>query len=176
MAILKILQYPDPRLKRQAIWVEPNEIQSPEVQQAIDDMFETHYSADNCAALAATQLDLEPAWRITVIDFSEQKNEPLCLINPEIIESSGEVEEAEGCMSVYPGFAQEKVKRAAHVKVKYFDREGKKQEYNAEGFMAKCMQHEIDHLNGTVYIDKVSMLKRQRLLERAKKYIKKADS
>lgn len=169
MTLLAILQYPDPRLKRISILVDPNNIKSPEIQQVIDNMFQTHYNADNCAALAATQLDLTPAWRITVIDFSEGKNEPLCLINPEIIETQGEQFEDEGCMSVYPDLAREKVKRAQRIKVKFYDREGKLNELVAEDFMAKCIQHEVDHLDGKIYLDRLSNLKRERLLQRLKK-------
>lgn len=169
MTVLAILQYPDPRLKRISIPVDPANIKSPEVQKVIDDMFETHYQADNCAALAATQLDVEPAWRITVIDFSEEKNEPLCLINGEIIETQGEHIEAEGCMSVFPDQIREKVTRANKIRVKFFDREGQAQELFAGGFMAKCIQHELDHLDGKIYLDRLSNLKRQRLLDKVKK-------
>ena len=169
MTLLSILQYPDPRLKRISIPVEVAKIKEPLIQQAINDMFETHYASENCAALAATQLDLEPAWRITVIDFSEKKNEPLCLINPEIIKAEGEQFENEGCMSVYPEILHEKVIRAERIKVKFFDREGKERELEAEGFMAKCIQHEVDHLDGKIYLDRLSNLKRQRLLDRFKK-------
>jgi peptide deformylase len=173
MTIVAILQYPDQRLKREAVWVDPAKIPSPEIQKVIDDMFETHYAADNCAALAATQLDLDPAYRITVIDFSEKKDEPLCLINPKILESKGAHEEEEGCMSVYPKVAQEKVKRATWIRVSFLDREGKEQELSVDGFMAKCMQHEIDHLDGKVYLDRLSSLKRQRLIEKSKKISEK---
>lgn len=171
MKPLTILQYPDPRLKRQSIPVDPADIQSEVIQTVIDEMFKTHYQADNCAALAATQLSLDPPWRITVIDFSEKKNEPLCLINPEIIEAKGEQYESEGCMSVFPDFAHEKVKRAQWIRVKFFDRQGQPQELCVEGFMAKCIQHEIDHLDGMIYLDKLSMLRRQRLLDKIKKHI-----
>lgn len=166
MAILKILQYPDPRLKRVALKVEDF---GPDMQKIIDDMFETHYSTENCAALAATQLDMEPAWRITVIDYSEEKNKPLCLVNPEIIERDGEQHEIEGCMSVCPEYVHEKVKRANKVKVKAQDRHGKEIEIDAEGYFAKCLQHEIDHLDGTVYVDRLPKIKRERVLNKIKK-------
>lgn len=169
MSLLAILQYPDPLLKRIAIPVDPAYIQSADIQQVIDDMFETHYQADNCAALAATQLDLKTAWHITVIDFSENKNEPLCLINAKIIEMHGEHIEAEGCMSVYPDIVREKVKRAQKITVQFLDREGQAQELLAEGFMAKCIQHELDHLAGRLYLDRLSDLKRQRLLDKVRK-------
>jgi len=168
MAILKILQYPDPRLKRVSIEVpEVND----EIKRVIADMFETHYAADNCAALAATQLDLDPAWRITVIDFSPERNQPLCLVNGHIIEEEGEQFEHEGCMSVYPDYLHEKVKRAQKIKVKALDREGNPFEMEAEGFMAKCIQHELDHLDGKIYLDRLSNLKRQRLEKKVKKII-----
>src|SRR3990167_10641117 len=109
MTMLKILQYPDPRLKTIAA---PVETIDQEIQKVIDDMFETHYNTENCAALAATQLDITKPHRITVIDFSPRHNQPLCLINPEIIEREGETFEEEGCMSVAGG-TYEKVKRAA---------------------------------------------------------------
>lgn len=172
MTLLAILQYPDPRLKRVSVLVEQHNIKSSEIQQVIDDMFETHYHADNCAALAATQLDLNPAWRITVIDFSEGKNEPLCLINPEIVEAHGAHQEAEGCMSVYPEIAREKVTRAQRIKVKFYDRDAKECELVVEGFLAKCIQHEVDHLDGKIYLDRLSALKRERLLKKLEKFEK----
>lgn len=165
MAKLRILQYPDPRLKTVAHKVSTIDAS---VQKIIDDMFETHYSTDNCAALAATQLDIENPPAITVIDFSLQKNQPLCLINPKIIERGGELAEDEGCMSV-AGKTFEKVKRSAKIKVHALDRNGKPLEFIAEGFMAKCIQHEIDHLNGIIFLDHLSRFKRHRIDTRLKK-------
>lgn len=167
MAILTILQYPDPRLKRKAVLVEHFDAT---LQKIIDDMFETHYAASDCAALAATQLDLPIAYSITVIDYSAEKNQPLCLVNPKIVEESGEQYEEEGCMSVYPGIVSDKVKRADKVKVVAQDREGKPLEIEAEGFFAKCLQHEIDHLNGILYIDKLPLIKRERMIRKIKKH------
>lgn len=158
MTILKILEYPDPRLKTVARRVE---VFDERIKQIIDDMFETHYATDNCAALAATQLDIIDPPFITVIDFSAEKNQPLCLVNPEIIECEGEHTEVEACMSVYPGVIQDKVTRAEKIKVKALDRDGRSIEFSADGFMAKCIQHELDHLNGKVYLDHLSKLKRQ---------------
>lgn len=169
MTILNILQYPDPRLKRVSIQVDPLKIKEAAIQQAVNDMFETHYHSTDCAALAATQLDLEPPWRITVIDFSENHDQPLCLINPEIVEMEGEQYEEEGCMSVYPNVLREKVKRAMRIRVKYYDREGQACDLEADGFMAKCIQHEVDHLDGKIYLDRLSGLKRERLLGKLKK-------
>lgn len=166
MTILRVLQYPDPKLKRLSVEVTDfNE----QIHQVIHDMFETHYSLENCAALAATQLDLDPPWRITVIDFSAEKNKPLCLVNPFIIESSGEQNEYEGCMSVYPNDIHEKVKRAKKIKVKAQDKDGNPFELEAEDFLAKCIQHEIDHLDGKIYLDRLSSIKKERINKRIKK-------
>lgn len=164
MAKFRILQYPDTRLKTTAKKVE--NFDDPKLQQIIDDMFETHYAAENCAALAATQLDIVDPPHVTVIDFSAKKNEPLCLVNGEVIASEGEHTEEEGCMSVGCDLGvgvYEKVSRPAKIKVKAFDRHGKPLEFEAEGFMAKCVQHELDHLNGKIFLDHLSKLKRQRL-------------
>ena len=106
---VKIVQYPSPKLKRAAKRVEDF---GSETQKIIDDMFETHYGTENCAALAATQLDFEEPLAITVIDYSEKKDQPLCLVNPEIIARSGEQNEYEGCMSVHPEFVHEKIEVA----------------------------------------------------------------
>lgn len=165
MAVVKILQYPNSRLRTKA---EPVEQFDDELQRIIDDMFETHYNAPNCAALAATQLDFEKPKAITVIDFSEKKNEPLCLVNPEIIHREGEQTEMEGCMSV-GGNSWDSVTRAAKVTVRAFDRYGKPLEIEAEGFLAKCFQHEIDHLHGKLFIDYLSKLKRERIKKRIEK-------
>lgn len=165
MTILKILQYPNPRLKTVA---EPVEIFNDEIQTIIDDMFETHYNAENCAALAATQLDFKRPKHITVIDFSPDKNQPLCLVNAQIIEREGEHIEEEGCMSVGGG-TYEKIIRAATIKVRAQDRHGKLLEFKANGFMAKCIQHELDHLNGKIFLDHLSPFKRRRIDEKIKK-------
>lgn len=158
MPILQILQYPDSRLQRKARRVEQID---DAIRHIINDMFETHYKADNCAALAATQLSIPDPPHITVIDFSEEKNQPLCLINAEIIERDGETYEGEGCMSIAGIY--DKVRRASKIKVRALDREGKTLEFEATGFMAKCIQHELDHLNGTIFIDHLSKLKRERI-------------
>lgn len=160
MAILKILSYPDPRLKLKARKVE---VFDEQLQRIIDDMFETHYNTKNCAALAATQLDIAAPPAVTVIDFSAEKNQPLCLVNAEIIEREGEQYEVEGCMSVYPDYIHGKVKRAARIKVRAQDRHGNPLEFTADDFMAKCIQHELDHLDGKLYIDRLSSVKRQLL-------------
>ena len=165
MAIVKILQYPDPRLRTKGEKVTDF---GTETQQMIDDMFETHYAAENCAALACTQLDFKKPKRITVIDFSEHKDQPLCLVNAEIIEKIDEATSSEGCMSVAGG-AYEPVTRAAKIKVHAQDRFGKEMNFEAEGFMAKCIQHELDHLDGKLFIDHLSNLKRDRIKKKIEK-------
>lgn len=169
MAKYDILQYPDKKLKR--IAVEVTDFGQP-IQQVIDNMFETHYATENCAALAATQLDMEIPWRITVIDFSENKDQPLCLVNPKIVHREGEQNEYEGCMSVYPRHLHEKVKRAMKVKVQAQDRQGKPIEIEAEGYMAKCLQHEIDHLDGIVYVEHLNKIHLDRFLRKLKKILR----
>ena len=168
MTIVKILQHPDPRLRKKGEKVEDF---GRETQTMIDDMFETHYAQENCAALACTQLDFKNPKHITVIDFSAEKNEPLCLVNGEIIEREGEQNEEEGCMSVglESGSVFEKVKRAFKIKVRAQDRHGKTIEFEAEDYMAKCIQHELDHLDGKLFIDRLSPLKRNRAENRLKK-------
>lgn len=168
MAILNILQYPDARLKTIARKVES--FTDTALQKIIDDMFETHYQAKNCAALAATQLDLVNPPHVTVIDFSNEKNQPLCLINAEILHAEGETYEEEGCMSIgHDRSVYAKVKRAAKISVRAQDRHGNTLAFEADGFMAKCIQHELDHLSGKLYIDHLSQLKRQRLLKKLHK-------
>lgn len=170
MAILKILQYPDPRLKTQACKVENFDAA---IQTIIDDMFETHYAAKNCAALAATQLDIINPPHITVIDFSEHKNQPLCLVNAQILSQEGETNLEEGCMSLAVPESKRgvyaKVKRAEKIRVSAQDRYGQALNFEADGFMAKCIQHELDHLQGKVFIDRLSALKRNLLIEQLKK-------
>lgn len=167
MAILKILQYPNPRLRTIAKKVEKFDDR---IKSIIDDMFETHYNAQNCAALAATQLDIADPPSITVIDFSQEKNQPLCLVNPEIIEREGEREEEEGCMSVGIGsHIYEAVTRADKIKVRALDRNGNPIEFEADGFLAKCIQHELDHLQGKLYIDRISRMKRRRIEKKLEK-------
>ena len=163
--MLKILQYPNPRLKIVAQRVKTF---GDELQKIIDEIFLTHYNTENCAALAATQLDLKNPKHITVIDFSPEKNQPLCLVNAEIIKSIGKYTEEEGCMSVDVG-TYEKVTRASKIKVRAQDRYGDLLEFEADGFMAKCIQHELDHLNGIIFLDHLSSLKRNRIDKRLKK-------
>lgn len=164
MAIIRILQYPDPRLRKKGTFVKKVD---DSIRKIVSDMFETHYNAKNCAALAATQLDFQDPKRITVIDFSPQKDTPLCLINPVIIAREGEVSEPEGCMSVQDAY--ENVKRSAKITVQALDATGQPIEFTAEGFMAKCIQHEIDHLDGKLFIDHLQSLKRYKIDEKIKK-------
>jgi len=165
MPVVDILQYPDSRLRLKGKKVTDF---GDAFQQIVDNMFETHYAAENCAALAATQLDIPNPPYVTVIDFSEKKDQPLCLVNAEIVERDGETNEPEGCMSVVIGY--EKVKRAEKIKVNYQDRHGNPQTMEADGFMAKCIQHELDHLEGFLFVDKISKLKKDRISKRIEKH------
>ena len=167
MAILKILQYPDPRLFIKARPVD--DVHRPEVQQLIDDMLATLVSLKNCAGLAATQLDVKTPWSITVISPLPETQKTLCLINPEILHSENESTAAEGCMSVCPDKVHARVKRATKITFKALDREGNKIEMSTGGFLAKCVQHEIDHLNGVIYIDHLTPLKRKMLESKIRK-------
>ncbi|MFN3919052.1 MAG: peptide deformylase [Methylohalobius sp.] len=158
MALLEILEFPDERLRKKA---KPVEVVDASIQRLVDDMLETMYAAPGIG-LAATQVNV--ARRVVVIDVSETKDQPLCLINPEILDRSGIEEREEGCLSV-PGVF-EKVCRAEKVKVKALDRSGKPFEFEAEGLLAVCVQHEIDHLDGKLFVDYLSPLKRQRIRKR----------
>lgn len=153
MAKLKIIQYPNPIL---TIPGENVKIFDSELKKTIHDMFDTHYDADNCAALAATQLGI--MLNISVIDFSSNKDQPLCIINPQIIHQEGETILEEGCMSITDVYA--KVKRAEKITIRYQDISGKEHELKADGFLAKCIQHEIDHLNGILFISRLNPLKK----------------
>lgn len=174
MAIIAILQYPDPRLRTKTTSVK--DVNDPRLQQIIDDMFETLYATENCAGLASTQLDIINPPRVTVIDVSVDKSQPLCLINPEIISATDEVQKPEGCMSVYPDEIHAELRRAGRVTARALDRTGKVIEIEATEILAKCIQHEIDHLNGMVYIDRLSRLKRQLIDKKIKKVIKNINS
>lgn len=163
MELLNILEYPDPGLKRIGHQVTDF---GPEFQAIVDQMFATRYGTENCAALAATQLSLVNPPHVTVIDLGEYSHGPLCLVNAQIVEREGMQYEEEGCMSVgcaidIPTHA--KVERDLKVRVKAQDRFGKALDFWAEGYFAKCIQHELDHLQGKIYLDRLSMLKRQRL-------------
>jgi peptide deformylase len=159
--ILPILEYPDPRLKRVAA---PVTSFGPEIQRLVRDMGETMYAAPG-VGLAATQVDVHK--RIIVIDISEAHDELRVFINPEIVEAEGEAECEEGCLSV-PGF-YDKVTRAAAIRVRAQDEHGKPFELAADGLLAVCIQHEMDHLVGKVFVEYLSPLKRARLAARLKK-------
>ena len=161
MAKLKILEFPDPRLKTVAKEVE---VFDEALQVLVDDMLETMYAAPGIG-LAATQVN-DPR-RVVVIDVSEEHDQPLCLINPEILEKSGEEEMDEGCLSVPDVY--ETVTRAEKIRVRALDREGQPFELETDGLLAVCIQHELDHLDGKLFIDYLSNLKRQRIRKRLEK-------
>lgn len=161
MTKLRILEFPDPRLRKKAV---PVESVDDELRRLIDDLFETMYAAPGIG-LAATQVDVHK--RVLVADVSQEKNEPHVLINPEILEKDGKTITEEGCLSV-PGYFEE-VERAEHVKVRYLDRDGNEQESEFEGLLAVCVQHEMDHLEGRLFVDYLSEVKRQRIRKRIEK-------
>ena len=155
MALLEILHFPDPRLRLRASPVAQVDDQ---VRQAVRDMFETMYNAPGIG-LAATQVNIQQ--RIIVIDVSEAKTDPICLINPEILDADGTEETQEGCLSV-PGF-YENVCRAERVTVRALNEQGESIQMEADGILAVCIQHEMDHLEGKLFVDYLSPLKRQRI-------------
>jgi len=161
MAQLDILTFPDPRLRSRA---KPVETVDGSVRKVVDDMLETMYTAPGIG-LAAIQVDIP--WRIVVIDVSEDKSAPLCLINPQILGRDGEYQMDEGCLSV-PGF-YEPVTRAERIRYSALNREGEPFEGEAEGLLAVCIQHEIDHLDGKLFVDYISSLKRQRIRKKLEK-------
>ena len=167
MALLPILEFPDPRLRKVA---SPVTVFDAKLEVLIDDMFETMYDSQGIG-LAATQIDVHK--RLLVIDVSESKDSPLVFINPsfEIIEDELS-EYDEGCLSV-PGF-YETVSRPKGIKVQAQDRRGEKFEIEAEGILATCIQHEIDHLDGKLFVDYISALKRQRIRSKLEKEHKKS--
>ena len=168
MAILDILHFPDPRLR---ILAQPVTEVDAVVRQLIDNMFDTMYSAPGIG-LAATQVNVNK--RIVVIDVSEDKEQPLCLINPEILDLSGTEEMEEGCLSV-PG-VYETVQRADHVLMRALDRDGRPFELETGGLLAVCIQHEIDHLNGKLLVDYLSQLKRTRIRKKLEKHQRTPDT
>ena len=159
--ILDILKYPDKRLRTVAKEVE---VVNTEIKQQVKDMFETMYDAPGIG-LAATQVNFHQ--RIIVIDISDECNEPLCLINPKIIEKNGEIEWEEGCLSV-PNY-YESVKRANEIKVSALNQLGELIEIDASEMLAVCIQHEMDHLKGILFVDHLSKLKQKRLKKKAEK-------
>ncbi|TNH41613.1 peptide deformylase [Photorhabdus luminescens] len=161
MSVLQVLHYPDERLRTIAT---PVETVDAEIRRIIDDMFETMY-AEEGIGLAATQVDIHQ--RIVVIDVSETRNERLVLINPELLEKSGETGIEEGCLSIPEQRAL--VPRAEKVKIKALDYNGQSFELQADGLLAICIQHEMDHLIGKLFVDYLSPLKRQRIRQKVEK-------
>ena len=161
MALLEILKYPDPRLRTVAQPV--NEV-SDATRSLIDDMFETMYSAPGIG-LAATQVDVHE--RLLVLDITEDKSAPMVFINPEILASEGTISGDEGCLSVPEIY--EAIDRAENIRVKALDRDGKEFELEVDGLLSVCIQHEMDHLEGKLFVDYLSALKRSRLKKRMEK-------
>ena len=161
MPKLKILEFPDPRLRTKAI---PVDEVNDDLRALIDDMFETMYAAPGIG-LAATQVDYHK--RLLVADVSADKDAPHVLINPEILEKDGVTVTDEGCLSV-PGFYEE-VERAEHIRVRYLDRDGAELELDVHGLLAVCIQHEIDHLDGKLFVDYLSEAKRTRIRKKLEK-------
>lgn len=161
MALLTVLHYPDERLRTIA---KPVEKVDAGIQKIVDDMFETMYDEEGIG-LAATQVDIHQ--RIIVIDVSEERNERLVLINPELLEKSGEAGIEEGCLSIPEQRAF--VPRAEHVKIRALDYNGKPFELETGDLLAICIQHEMDHLEGKLFVDYLSALKRQRIRQKVEK-------
>src|SRR3984893_3840915 len=164
MAILEILQYPDPRLNTPAEKVEKLDAAT---RKLIDDMAETMYAAPGIG-LAATQVDVHK--QIIVVDVSERRDTLVVLVNPEIVEATGVSDIEEGCLSV-PGI-YELVERAERVKVRAYDQNGTAFTLEAQGLLAVCIQHELDHLKGKVFVEHLSQLKQQRIRARIAKQLR----
>ena len=161
MALLNILEYPDPRLKKVAT---PVAAVTPEIQKLVRDMAETMYSAPG-VGLAATQVNVHK--RVVIIDISEARDDLKVFINPELVSAEGEAEYEEGCLSV-PGY-YDRVTRAARIVVRAQNERGEPFELGAEGLLAVCIQHEMDHLLGKVFVEYLSPLKRARLAAKLRK-------
>jgi peptide deformylase len=161
MTRLTILEYPDPRLRTRAA---PVDAVDARLRELIDDMLETMYAAKGIG-LAATQVDAHR--RVLVADVSEERNEPRVFINPVILARDGTETSQEGCLSV-PGYYDD-VERAARIRVKAVDRDGKSFEADLDGLLAICVQHEIDHLDGKLFVDYLSEMKRQRVRKKMEK-------
>ena len=156
MALLPILEFPDPRLRTRAASVDPSELATPAFQTLFDDMFETMYQAPGIG-LAASQVDVHK--RFMVIDVSDEHDAPLVFVNPNITARSGEQVYQEGCLSIPEIFAD--VTRAAAITVEALDRHGQPFTLDADGLLAVCIQHEMDHLEGKLFVDYLSPLKRE---------------
>ena len=161
MAVLEILHFPDPRLRTKA---QPVGKVDESIRRVVDDMLETMYAAPGIG-LAATQVNVP--WRLLVLDVSEDRSAPRCFINPQIVARDGDEEMEEGCLSV-PG-VYDRVRRAERIRVRALDRDGQPFELDADGLLAVCIQHEIDHLDGKLFVDYLSTLKRQRIRKKLEK-------
>ncbi len=161
MALLEILHFPDPRLRTQA---KPVQQVDERLRRLVDDMLETMYQAPGIG-LAATQVNVHK--RVIVIDTSKEQDQPLVFINPEILRTEGVEEMDEGCLSV-PGI-YDRVQRAERIRVRALDLHGETFELDADGLLAVCIQHEIDHLDGKLFVDYLSQLKRQRIRKKLEK-------
>lgn len=166
MALLEILHFPDPRLRTKA---RPVDEVDEGVRTLVRDMFETMYRAPGIG-LAATQVNVHR--RVIVLDISAQQDQPICLINPEIVASRGESQSEEGCLSVPDVF--ETVSRADAITVRALDENGRTREFDATGLLAVCIQHEIDHLDGKLFVDRLSELKRSRIRKKFDKVQRRA--
>jgi peptide deformylase len=162
MAKLTILEYPDPRLRTRAA---PVAVVDDSVRTLIDDMLETMYAAPG-VGLAATQVNVHK--RVLVADVTREQNAPLAFVNPEIIERQGTTEAEEGCLSV-PGIFDKLNTRSERIVVRALDRDGRRFELEADGLLAVCIQHEIDHLEGKLFVDYLSELKRGRIRKKLEK-------
>ena len=169
MALLPILEFPDPRLRTKAVPLTPEQVTTPAFQGLLDDMFQTMYDAPGIG-LAASQVDVHQ--RFMVIDVSEEKNQPQVFINPEIADKAGEQDYQEGGQSVPSIFAD--VTSANEITVRYLDRQGQAQELQADGLLAVCIQHEMDHLDGKLFVDYLSPLKREMVRKKLAKQRKQA--
>ena len=168
MALLPILSFPDQRLRTIA---KPVEKITDQIRQLVDDMFETMYDAPGIG-LAATQVDKHI--QLIVMDLSENKDQPMVFINPKIKPLTQETQPyEEGCLSVPQIY--DKVSRPTHVKIQYMNLEGETIEVEADGLLAICIQHEMDHLNGKLFVDYLSPLKRQRAREKVEKVVRQRE-
>lgn len=168
MAILEILEFPDPRLRKKA---KPIEQVDRAIKKLAADMLETMYAAPG-VGLAATQVNVHK--RMLVLDVSDEKNQPMVFINPIITPVEGEQSYDEGCLSV-PGF-QESIKRIDHIRVNALDDNGQAFEIECDGLLSVCLQHEVDHLNGKLFVDYLSTVKREMIARKLKKQQKTASA
>jgi peptide deformylase len=166
MALREILHYPDPRLRTKA---KPVVAVDEVIRTLVDDMFETMYAAPGIG-LAATQINVHQ--RVIVVDVSRDQDQPLCLINPEIVSTEGSESTEEGRLSVPDVF--ETVNRAEAIRVRALDRNGALKEFDATGLMAVCIQHEMDHLEGKLFVDRLSEVKRLRIRKKFDKLQRRA--